>query len=1392
MSQEESRSIEQFYELMVEQRVTVLNIVPSIFRHLMRADRERGESLSVGEIIFGGEALDVAGLRGWVERHGGEAKLVNMYGITETTVHVTYREIKEEEVKEGQASMIGEAIGDLRVGVMREGMRLAGIGIAGEMYVGGGGVSRGYIGKADVTAERYVPGESKEQEGERLYRTGDVGRRVEEGEIEYMGRGDKQVKVRGYRIEVGEVEAALRESERVEEAAVVVEQDQQGSNSLVAFVVPKLEVNYSGNDMSAMSSARVSEWENVFADTYARPPAEYDHTFNITGWESNYTGLPIPADEMREWLDETTQDLLSLKLRRVLEIGCGTGMILFRVAPHCARYVATDVSKTSLDLIRAGLQKAPIHSCDISLLCRAADDFEGMEEAEFDLLVLNSVTQYFPSADYLVRVLRSAVRLLKPEGIIYIGDVRSLPLKEAFYFAAEFSRAPESLTTKELKQAISRRSFQERELLLAPGFFSALSSEIPELKQVIILPKRGKSRNELTQFRYQAILKLGSERLSAENLSWIDWRQDQHSVEALCKLLDEKKPELVAIANIENARIARELEGLKLINRPDGPKTVGELKQQLESISALKGLEPADLTVFEALGYSVQTSWLRHDSEGRYDAVLKRASSSFAGNGVADSPFEMHTQNTSPQWRRYANTPLFEEHMRKLIPALRGSLQKKLPDYMIPAKIVVLEKLPLTPSGKLDRKALAHSHLALAASSEHKADEVMAMTPTQQLLCTIFEQVLSLDQVCLDDNFFELGGHSLLATQVISRARELFSVELSVRALFEQPTVRGLSAVVDEQVLAATGLTRPPIVARERQGPMRLSFAQQRLWFIEQMEPETPLYNIAGAVRLDGELDGRALERAINEVVRRHEALRTSIQSKDGVGVQVIELWEERPLSEIDMNEVSEEKREEESERVMKSEAEEPFKLSEGRLLRAKLIKQGAGRHILLYTMHHIISDGWSMGVMIREVGELYESYRKGEEVKLEEMVVQYGDYAEWQREWLEGEELERQMRYWREQLGGELGRLELGVSKRGGGSAAGRGGAKTGGRERLEIGEQMSRRLKEVCRQEGVTMFMLLMASFKVLLSRYSGQEEIIVGSPVAGRNSKEVEGLIGLFVNMLVLRSKVRGEEGFDEMLRREREVALGAYQHQDVPFEKLVEELSPERDLSHSPLFRVVFALQNAPSKELKLTGLKLTELEAGNSTTKFDLMLLVEEGAKGLIAYFIYDADLFDVHTIKRMAQHFSVLLESIGEEPQQRVCDLEMLPPIERTLLLSLFNRHLPSFPHHLCLHHLFQQQARLSPDSIAASFGHLQLSYFQLNRRANHLSHFLLSRGVALESKVGICLDRGIDLLVAMLAVLKAGSRLRPARPRLPSRPPLLHGRRLAAVAADHRQPPPS
>ncbi len=575
---------------------------------------------------------------------------------------------------------------------------------------------------------------------------------------------------------------------------------------------------------------------------------------------------------------------------------------------------------------------------------------------------------------------------------------------------------------------------------------------------------------------------------------------------------------------------------------------------------------------------------------------------------------------------------------------LKASLRLRLPDYMIPAKIVVLEKLPLTPSGKLDRKALAHSHLAEAARPEHKADEVMAMTPTQQLLSTIFEQVLSLDQVWLDDNFFELGGHSLLATQVIFRIQESFNIDISLKNLFEQPTVRGLSAVVDEQVLAATGLTRPPIVARERQGPMRLSFAQQRLWFIEQMEPETPLYNIAGAVRLGGELDIRALERAINEVVRRHEALRTSIQSEDGVGVQVIEQWEQRPLSEIDMSEVREEKREAESERVMKGEAGEPFKLSEGRLLRVKLIKEGAGRHILLYTMHHIITDDWLMNIFIRETVELYESYRKGEEVKLGEMVVQYGDYAEWQREWLEGEELERQMRYWREQLGGELPGLEL-PTKPGRPAAL----SYRGWQEVMEIEHGLTDGLKRTARRENVTLFMTLVAAYSVLLSPYAMQNEVCICSINSGRTRAEIRGLIGFFLNNLVLRTDLKGNPTFRDLLSRVRTTVLGAYAHQDLPFSKLVEEIQPARTSSGTPLGEVVLNFLPFEDSAIKVSGLTITPIAIPSQLVPFNLAMNINDSGHGLLISLQYNTDLFSGSTIKGMLTSFEALLAAVEKD-----------------------------------------------------------------------------------------------------------------------------------------------
>ncbi|HLL83363.1 MAG TPA: condensation domain-containing protein, partial [Longimicrobium sp.] len=507
----------------------------------------------------------------------------------------------------------------------------------------------------------------------------------------------------------------------------------------------------------------------------------------------------------------------------------------------------------------------------------------------------------------------------------------------------------------------------------------------------------------------------------------------------------------------------------------------------------------------------------------------------------------------------------------------REHLRGRLPEYMIPAAFVVMDRLPVNSSGKLDRKALPAPELA-SAKERHAAPR----TPTEEVLAGIWAEVLGLARVGVHDSFFDLGGHSLLATRVASRARELFGVELPLRALFEGPTVAALAGRVEEMRRAELPVL-PPVVPVGRTGPLPPSFAQERLWFIDRLEPGGAVYNLPAAWRLKGALDLAALQRALGEIVRRHEALRTVFTEVDGSPVQVIAPAGGFALAVEDLSGLAEADRGAAVERRAGEEARRAFDLSAGPLFRAALLRVAREEHVLLLSMHHIVSDGWSMGVISGELSALYSAYREGRPSPLPELEVQYADYAVWQREQLEGRVLDRQLAYWRERLAGAPELLELPTDRP-------RPPVQTyrGATVPVEISLGLLERLRALGRTEGATLYMTLLGAFQVLLAKYSGSEDVVTGSPIAGRTRKEIEELIGFFVNTLVLRTDLSGDPSFREVLRRVREATLGAYAHQELPFERLVAELQPERSLSHSPLFQVMFALQNAGGRGRRSAG------------------------------------------------------------------------------------------------------------------------------------------------------------------------------------------------------------
>ena len=567
------------------------------------------------------------------------------------------------------------------------------------------------------------------------------------------------------------------------------------------------------------------------------------------------------------------------------------------------------------------------------------------------------------------------------------------------------------------------------------------------------------------------------------------------------------------------------------------------------------------------------------------------------------------------------------------------------------------------------------------------------------------------------------------------------------------------------------------IPRRSGKGPIPLSFAQERMWFLDQLEPGNPAYNIPVAHRIEGLLNLAALEQSLGEIVRRHEALRTTFASVDGQPLQIIAPDLNLTLPVVDLRELPETEREAETQRLATENAQRPFDLAQGPLLRVKLVRLSEEEHVFLLTMHHIVSDGWSLGVFMRELAATYETFSTGETSSLPELPIQYADFAVWQRQWLQGEALDSLLAYWKQQLGGSLPLLELPTDRP-------RPPVQTyrGARHSLELPKNLTDALKALSEREGVTLFTTLLAAFKTLLYRYTGQEDIVVGSPIANRNRAEIEGLIGSFANTLVMRTDLSENPSFLELVGRVREMASGAYTHQDLPLHKLIEVLQPERESSHNPLFQVMFALHNTPVPALELSCVTVNSMEVHSGTAQLDLALNLSETGENLSGQFEYSTDLFDSATIARMANHFRTLLESVVADPEQHLSELLLLTEAERRELLVEWNDTQTEYPLDKCVHQLFEEQVERTPDAIAVVFENQQLTYSELNTRANQLAHYLGKYGVGPEVLVGICMERSLEMAVGVLGILKAGGGYVPLDPAYPKE-------RLAFVLEDTRVP---
>ncbi len=703
---------------------------------------------------------------------------------------------------------------------------------------------------------------------------------------------------------------------------------------------------------------------------------------------------------------------------------------------------------------------------------------------------------------------------------------------------------------------------------------------------------------------------------------------------------------------------------------------------------------------------------------------------------------------------------------------LRSFLAGSLPQTMVPATIEILERIPLTASGKVDRAELERCHPPRAAAPRPSG---ALRTPTQEMLIEIWEHVLEIRDIGVDSNFFALGGHSLLASQVVSRVRRAFEIEMPLRLIFEKPTPAELAAYLDSTRRAGRSQALPPPIRPvSRDGELPLSFAQQRLWFLQQLEPQSSTYSMPEARRLDGELAAGALERAFRGLVRRHEVLRTVFPAIDGRPHQRIVSAGAFQMTRLDLTALPVEVRETEARRRLAGEAWRPFDLTRELPLRVVLVRLAARDHILFTNPHHIVSDGWSYGIFERELTRLYEAAAGARDLReaVPDLPIQYADFAVWQRRWLRGEVLEAQLAYWRRQLAG-LAPLELPIDRPRPAAQTYRGAAVV-----FTLSCESTQALKRLSLEAGTSLFMTLLTAFQILAQRLSGQSDFAVGSAIANRHHQEIEPLIGFFVNTLVLRGDVPGSPSLDESLARTRRLCLEAYAHQDLPFEKLVEELEPERDLSRSPLFQVMLILQNAPADKLRLGPLEVADFPLRDLPAHFDLTLTFWESDDRLVAHSSYNADLFDRTTILRWSRNLEALLTRVGRMSRDGIAsELSILTPQEHHQVLAEWNDAASSPRVPRTVVSWFEEQVAETPDAAAVAFSGSDdptvaerwLSYRELDARATRLARTLVDLGIGRDSRVALCLDRSLEMIVALLGILKSGAAYVPLDPSYPA-----------------------
>ncbi|WP_319458352.1 amino acid adenylation domain-containing protein, partial [Mycobacterium sp. RTGN4] len=1268
--------------LLAEQRVDAAILTPTVLGTLERA---RLDGLST--LIAVGEAVPAELVAAWAP---GRA-MFNGYGPSEVTIWVTCALLAA-----GQPVRIGAPIAGVSALVLDGRLNPVPVGMVGELYLGGPALARGYVGRPELTADRFVANPFGAP-GARMYRSGDLVRWGADGQLEYLGRADAQIKLRGQRIELGEIENTLLACPQVTGAAVAVHHG-EAAEHLIAYV------GLAHTSTADHDAEVVGQWQQIYDQLYdAEVEVEVaDFGSDFRGWNSSYTGEPIPLEQMQEWRAATVDRILALAPRRVLELGVGSGLLLARVAPQCVQYWGTDFSAPTIRTLGAAVTGQPWGD-RVRLATQPAHVTDGLPRGHFDTIIVNSVVQYFPSADYLGEVIDTAMELLAPGGALFLGDVRNHGLQGAFQTGVALAHVGPGAEADEVRQRVQHAMLGEPELLLAPEFFTTWAAEHASVAGVDVAVKRGHADNELSRYRYDVTLYKGPAAVRSVTDAPLWAWADCAGLRGLAAQLASQRPEVVRVAAIPRTGVIADVGMERALADGLGTVAAGVQVAAMGDTATPEQLH----RLGEAIGYRVAVTW--GGAPGTVDAVFLTAEGSGGYRGLTD----LYGGSAAARSRAScANDP----DTNAKLSAVRQWLGERLPEYMVPSQLVVLEEFPLTSSGKIDRRALPKPVFAAKAFRAPG-------TPTEKTVAEVFAEVLGLDRVGLDDDFFALGGDSLIAIRVTSRLQSAVGREVAVRYLFDAPSVGALADFLDRNQGEAA---RPPVAVMARPQRIPLSYAQQRLWFLEQLQGPSPIYNMAVALQLSGRLDAEALAAALGDVVGRHESLRTVFGVLDGVPGQVVVGAE---LADVGWRVVdacgwSAQR----LQQAVGAAARYSFDVSTEIPLRATLFRVAADEHVLVAVVHHIAADGWSVTPLVADLSVAYASRCGGRAPEWAPLAVQYVDYTLWQREHLGDLEdadspISAQLSYWEQALAGLPERVELPTDRPYPAVADYRGASVA-----VAWSAQLQQQVARVAREHNATSFMVVQAALAVLLSKLSASSDVAVGIATAGRSDPALDELVGFFVNTLVLRVELDGDPTIAELLEQVRQRSLGAFDHQDVPFEVLVERLNPTRSLTHHPLIQVMMTWLNfaGPAVGGALGEVAVTPLAADTATARMDLVFSLAERftdmgePAGIGGSVEFRTDVFDAATVETLIGRLQRVLWALVSDPTRSLSSVEVLAAGERARLDELGQRAVlresvtgSSIPG------LFAAQVGRTPGAVALSGGGRSMTYRELDEASN-------------------------------------------------------------------------